>query len=74
MIVLHIKKQNSFIRLSYEKQKYEKTLALLQTKKQELTCSIACLQNETSIKKYAELNLGMQPLSLHKIKRIPRNG
>lgn len=74
IITLHIEKQSRLIKLSYEKQKYEKQISQLKIKKQELTCTIASLQNQASIKQYAQNTLGMSPLSLHKIKRVPAHG
>lgn len=69
-IFFHIRKQSQFIKLSYEKQNYEKLTTELAHKKQQLAQSLHVAQNRSSIKSYAENELKMKKVRLDQVKTL----
>ncbi|HEV2601605.1 MAG TPA: hypothetical protein VGT41_04860 [Candidatus Babeliales bacterium] len=69
-IALQIYKSNCFIETSYRKQQYETTYQQLEQKKQELTYQLNTAKNVSTIRKFAQHELGMQPISLTQIKTL----
>lgn len=70
-IALKIDKQSRFVKLSYEKQKLETNATLLKERKQKLTNHLYALKQPSSVKKFAQTELNMEPLNLQRVKRIP---
>lgn len=70
-ITLHIHKESSLIKLSYQKQTCQEELKKLVTTKENLTTTLCDLQNPKRVKHFVQEKLGMQPLALKKIKRLP---
>lgn len=66
-----IDKQGKILKLSYEKQQYEKKLKLLAAQKQEKTHTLHALKSHQAIKNYATNTLHMEPLFLKNIKKLP---
>lgn len=69
-IFLQIHKQSFIVQLTYEKQKNEKIKEELLEKKNQLTQQWYILQNRTSIKQYAEKELGMKKVAFKQIKNL----
>jgi sortase (surface protein transpeptidase) len=69
-IFFHIHKQSQFIKLSYEKQKYEKLAKELAQKKQSILQSLHIAQNRSAIKSYAEQELKMKKVRLDQVKTL----
>lgn len=72
-IILQIDKQSKMVRLSYLKQHYEKELATLTAQSATLAMNIQKQKNKKKIKLFAQKELGMQPLVLKTVKRIPKH-
>lgn len=70
-ITLYIHKQSLFVKLSYQKQTAQDELKKLIAHKEVLTSKLCDLQNPKRVKHFAQEKLGMQPLALKKIKRLP---
>jgi hypothetical protein len=70
-ILLQIHKQSYVMQLSYQKQKKEKFKQELIEKKNTLTQQLQIVHNRSTIKKFAEKNLGMKKISLNQIKQMP---
>lgn len=68
-IFFHIYKQSTIIRLSYDKQKYEKHKADLLQQKQELQQNLHIAHARSTIKKYAETKLAFKPIKLNQVKK-----
>jgi cell division protein FtsL len=71
LIFFHIHKRSIFIKLSYEKQKYEKQKEQLLERKQQLRQELAAVQDLQTIKKNALTELKMQKIALDQIKALP---
>lgn len=69
-IALQIYKSNCFIETSYRKQQYETTYKQLEQKKQELTYQLNAAKNASTIRHFAQHELGMQPISLTQVKTL----
>jgi len=69
-IGLKIDKQGRFIKLSYEKQSLETRKQNLQKKNQNLVNTLYTLKKPSSIKRFAQEKLDMEPLNLKRVKRI----
>lgn len=70
-IIAQIHKQSFLIGLSFEKQRNEKRKQELIEQKNNLTHQLCTLQQRSSIKEYAEKELGMKPIKLNQIKTVP---
>lgn len=68
-IFFHIYKQSTVIRLSYDKQKYEKLASELLQQKQELQQSLHIAHARSTIKKYAQTKLAFKPIQLSQVKK-----
>lgn len=63
--------QNSYaIKLSYQKQKQEKQISTLRTKKQKLKQELIYLKDKDVIKKFAQEDLNLQLIKLNQIKKL----
>jgi len=60
-----------FIKNSYNQQQCEKTLTLLQEKKQTLMQELYALKDRENIKKFAHEKLNMRTYALNQVKKIP---
>ncbi len=69
-IFMHIYRQTLVVRETFRKQKNERTLELLTQRQQELTTQLCCLKNHMEIKRYAQQELGMQPITLKQVRRV----
>lgn len=69
-IAIKIDKQSRFIKLSYEKQHLEATKQELQKKNQKLVNALYTLKKPSSVKRFAQERLAMEPLNLKRVKRI----
>lgn len=70
LIFFYIHHQSMAIKLSYQKQKYEKTKLELAQKKQELTHALHEIRNLAEIKAFA-LNAKMRKITLDQVRTIP---
>lgn len=70
-ITLHIHKESRLVKLSYQKQSCQEELKKLIAQKENLTSTLCDLQNPKRVKHFVQEKLGMQPLALKKIKRLP---
>ncbi len=70
LIFLQVHKHTLFVKNSYTQQEYEKTLAILQEKKQTLMQELYVLKDRETIKKFAQEKLNMRPYALNQIKKI----
>lgn len=73
-IFLQIHKHMQFIKYSFAKQKYEKELQQVTHKKQELTNQLYAQQNRSTVKQYAQDQLGMKEIRLAQIKWLHTDG
>ncbi len=69
-LFLHIQMQTKSLEESFRKQKNERTLTLLEQKKQALTNELQSLQNKQEIKEFAQKKLNLQPINLTQIERL----
>lgn len=67
LVFFYIFKESQIIKLSYQKQKYEKTKKELTEHKKNLTHELHMLKNKNSIKEYARKN-NMEKLKLKAIR------
>lgn len=70
IIFLIIYKQNIFIKYSFQRQKYEKELEDLTTKKESLVQELYKMQNPAHVKDYARKNLNMSDVSIKRIQKV----
>lgn len=61
---------NKIIKLSFEKQKHEKTKASLFKEKERLQQQLCCAQSKSTIKKFAKNELKMEKIKPHNIKTV----
>jgi cell division protein FtsB len=66
-----IYKHTQFVRYTYRKQQEERTLQQQQETIAALTQQLYALQDRTAIKEFAQKELGMKPVALHQIQRLP---
>jgi len=71
LIFLQVHKHTMFIKNSYNQQQCEKTLTLLQEKKQTLMQELYALKDRENIKKFAHEKLNMRTYALNQVKKIP---
>jgi hypothetical protein len=71
LVFLLIHKSGQFIKESYQKQKLELAKSELVHKKEIYTNQLYACKNPAIIKKFAQTELGMQPVKLSQIKRLP---
>ncbi len=71
LVTLYIHKESTLVKLSYQRQSIQEELKQLVTKKENLTTTLCHLQDPKRVKSFAQEKLGMQPLALKKIKRLP---
>ncbi len=69
-VFLLIHKSSQFIKESYKKQKLDVTKNELAHTKEQYTNQRYALKNPAQIKKFAQEQLGMQPIKINQIKRI----
>ncbi|MEX0940161.1 MAG: hypothetical protein WDZ41_02285 [Candidatus Babeliales bacterium] len=69
-ILLQVHKQSYAIQLSYLKQKNDKIKQELIDKRKILTQEYYAMQNKSSIKKFAQQELGMKKISLKQVKQL----
>lgn len=69
LIIAHIYKQSSFIKLSYRKQKVERECEALNKQAQILTHSQITMHNNAQVKETA-LKHGLKPIKISQIKKI----
>lgn len=69
-LFLEVNKQMELVKESFNKQKNERTIAALEQKREALTNELYTLQNKSSIKKYAQTQLGLVPVQLSQIKHL----
>ncbi len=69
-VFLLIHKSSQFIKESYKKQKLEVIKNELAHTKEQYTNQLYALKNPTMIKKFAQEQLGMQPIKISQLKRI----
>lgn len=69
-LFLRIREQMLFIKESFRKQKYERTLAKLEQKKQEIEHAVHLAQNKQEVKQYAQETLNMKPARLAQLKKV----
>jgi len=69
-VLMQLYKQSQFIKLSYRKQRITLELAHTIKEKQEILHTIAMLHDATSVKKFAQEQLGLQPIALSQIKKV----
>lgn len=70
-ILFYLRNKSRIIELSYQKQKLEKALEKKMVVKQERIHALRALQNPTHVKAYAQEALGMIPLRINAIKKVP---
>ena len=70
-IFFHVYKNSKLTEFSFNKQRYEKERTKLQNKKELLTQQLQYLQNRSTIKQFAQNELGMEKIKLSTIKTIP---
>lgn len=68
-IFFHIHKQSRVIRLSYDKQKYEKLKSELLEQKQQLEQTLHIAQSRSTIKQYAQTTLALKPMRIDQVKK-----
>ncbi len=73
LVFFYIHHQSMVIKLSYQKQKYEKKKLELAHKKQDLTHALHINHNLADIKAFA-LNAKMRKITLDQIKNVPSRG
>jgi hypothetical protein len=67
---LSIHKHTLLTKLSYQKQSAQEGLKKLHAQKELVASKLCDVQNPKRVKQFAQEELGMQPLSLKKIKRL----
>lgn len=70
LVFFYIYHQNTLIKLSYQKQKYEKKKLVLGQKKQELKQALHAHHDLSAIKDFA-LQSKMRKITLNQIKTVP---
>ena len=69
-LFLQIRKQMLFIKESFRKQKYERTVAKLEQKRQEIEHAMHIAQNKQEVKQYAQDELHMKPVRIAQLKKV----
>lgn len=70
LITLYIYKESALVKLAYQKQEIAQSIKKITAQKQVLTSTLCERKNPTTVKTYAQQELGMEPLRLKKIQRI----
>lgn len=72
LVCVYIDKQSRFVKLTYEKQTYERKIKVLLDEERKLINHLHALQNQGKIALFAQEKLGMKPLFLKNIKHLPQ--
>jgi cell division protein FtsL len=72
LIFLQVHKQGQYLKLSYELQKLQSQITLLNKQHSDLIYALQAQQQPHSIQDIAEKQMAMQPIELTKIKFTPK--
>ena len=73
LVFREVHKQGQYLKLSYEIQKLQAEICNLTKQHNDLVYELHALQQPDIIKDIAEKKLGMKPIELKNIKRVPDN-